>query len=105
MLMIRYQHLLYWERQPCTERKSLNQECGWKDGDRGGPARMRRNPQEGKRKQKEKTSLQERRRKTSLTLTGLLMEGPTGEQGNPTFNPLQRKKGSGCLCRLAGVFP
>ncbi len=22
----------------CTERKSLNQECGWKDGDRGGPA-------------------------------------------------------------------
>jgi len=36
---------------------------------------MRRNPQEGKRKQKEKTSLQERKRKTSLTLTGLLMEG------------------------------
>jgi hypothetical protein len=36
---------------------------------------MRRNPQEGERKQKEKTSLQERRRKTSLTLTGLLMEG------------------------------
>ena len=28
-----------------------------------------------------------------------------GKQGNPTFNPLQRKKGSGCLCRLAGVFP
>jgi pimeloyl-ACP methyl ester carboxylesterase len=27
------------------------------------------------------------------------------EQGNPTFNPLQRKKESGCLCRLAGVFP
>jgi hypothetical protein len=36
---------------------------------------MRRNPQEGKRKQKDKTSLLERRRKTSLTLTGLLMEG------------------------------
>jgi pimeloyl-ACP methyl ester carboxylesterase len=33
------------------------------------------------------------------------LSGPTGEQGNPTFNPLQRKKGSGCLCRLAGVFP
>src|SRR6058998_3145109 len=70
-----FENPLNWERPPCTERKSLNQECGWKDGDRGGPARMRRNPQEGKRKQKEKTSLQERRRKTSLTLTGLLMEG------------------------------
>src|SRR5438876_7005862 len=28
------------------------------------------------------------------------LSGPTGEQGNPTFNPLQRKKESGCLCRL-----
>jgi hypothetical protein len=31
--------------------------------------------EEGKRKQKEKNTLQERRRKTFLTLTGLLVEG------------------------------
>jgi hypothetical protein len=46
---------------------------GWRQRRPGSNAR---NPQEGKRKQKEKTSLQERR-KTSLTLTGLLMEGVT----------------------------
>src|SRR5229473_4737902 len=57
--------LMNWERPPCTERKSLNQECGWKDGDRGGPART-----EGiHRKEKRK------KRKTHLTHTGLLMEG------------------------------
>jgi hypothetical protein len=56
---------LNWEHPPCTERQSLNQECGWKDGDRGGPART-----EGiHRKEKRK------KRKTHLTHTGLLMEG------------------------------
>ena len=44
-----------------TERQSLNKECGWKDGDRGGPAQTQ-NPLV-------------RKRKTDLTLTGLLMEG------------------------------
>jgi hypothetical protein len=29
-------------RPPCTEQKSLNQECGWKDGDRGGPAQTQK---------------------------------------------------------------
>jgi hypothetical protein len=38
-----------------------HKECGWKDGDRGGPAPT------------EKSLI--RKRKTSLTLTGLLMEG------------------------------
>jgi hypothetical protein len=40
-----------------------------------GPARMQSNPQKRKRNRKRKTPLQERRRKTFLTLTGLLMEG------------------------------
>ena len=44
-----------------TERISLTKECGWKDGDRGGPAQTQ-NPLV-------------RKRKTDLTLTGLLMEG------------------------------
>jgi hypothetical protein len=44
-----------------TERPSLHKECGWKDGDRGGPA------------QTEKTLIG--KRKTGLTLTGLLMDG------------------------------
>jgi hypothetical protein len=44
-----------------TERQSLTKECGWKDGDRGGPAQTQ-NPLV-------------RKRKTDLTLTGLLMEG------------------------------
>src|SRR6266404_1638370 len=56
-------------RPPCTERKSLNQECGWKDGDRGGPARR----QGIHRKEREN-----RKRKTLLTHTGLLMEGVGG---------------------------
>jgi hypothetical protein len=34
--------LLKRERPTCTERKSLTKECGWKDGDRGGPARTQR---------------------------------------------------------------
>jgi hypothetical protein len=45
---------------------SLNQECGWKDGDKGGPPRM----QGIRRKEREN-----RKRKTHLTHTGLLMEG------------------------------
>jgi hypothetical protein len=49
------------EHPTCTERQSLTKECGWKDGDRGGPAQTQ-NPLGGKRK-------------TDLTLTGLLMEG------------------------------
>jgi len=40
---------------------SLTKECGWKEGDRGGPAQTQ-NPLGEKRK-------------TDLTLTGLLMEG------------------------------
>ena len=52
-----------------TERTSLTKECGWKDGDRGGLA------------QTQKISWEEKR-KTDLTLTGLLMEGlmPEGEK-------------------------
>jgi len=42
-------------------KKSLNKECGWKDGDRGGLA------------QESKTHLG--KNKTVLTRTGLLMEG------------------------------
>src|SRR4029077_20076178 len=55
----RQQHLLNWERPPCTERQSLSR-------DRGGPARM----QGIYRKEREN-----RTRKTLLTHTGLLMEG------------------------------
>ena len=57
----------------CTERPSLNKECGWKGGDRSGLAQGQ---ELTGRKRKTKTSLQERKkRKTYLTLTGLLMEG------------------------------
>jgi len=57
----------------CTERPSLNKECGWKGGDRSGLAQGQELNRE---KEKNKTSLQEReKRKTYLTLTGLLMEG------------------------------
>jgi len=52
-----FENPLNWEHPPCTERPSLNKECGWKDGDRGGLAQMQGNPQEGKRKQKEKNTL------------------------------------------------
>jgi len=61
------------EHPPCTERISLTKECGWKDGDRGGLAQGQ---ELTGRKRRTKTSLQERKKeKTSLTLTGLLMEG------------------------------
>ena len=57
---------LNWERPPCTERKSLNQECGWKDGDRGGPARMQgihgRERENRKSKQKKQTEKANRKR-------------------------------------------
>jgi hypothetical protein len=49
------------EHPPCTERQSLNKECGWKDGNKDGPAQTQ-NPLV-------------RNRKTDWTLTGLLMEG------------------------------
>jgi hypothetical protein len=50
-------------------KKSLNKECGWKDGDRGGLAQTQEPT--GRKKRKEETE----RRKKHLTLTGLLMEG------------------------------
>ena len=34
----RWQHLLKRVHPTCTERQSLNKECGWKGGDRGGLA-------------------------------------------------------------------
>jgi transposase len=46
----------YLRTMPCTERKSLKQECGWKDGDRGGPARTEGINRKGKQK-KEKNTL------------------------------------------------
>jgi hypothetical protein len=46
-----------------TERKSLNYECGWKGGDRGGLAE----PEKKKKSRKEQKL---------LTRLGLLMEGP-----------------------------
>jgi hypothetical protein len=55
--------------------KIAQKECGWKDGDRGGSARMQSNPQERRRTQKEKNTLTGMKEKTFLTLTGLLMEG------------------------------
>jgi hypothetical protein len=50
-------------RTPNLHRAKIRstKECGWKDGDRGGPA------------QTEKPS--DREKQTVLTLTGLLMEG------------------------------
>src|SRR6266478_153728 len=59
----------------CTERQSLNKECGWKGGDRSGLAQGQ---ELTVRKRRTKTSLQEEKRKnrkTHLTHTGLLMEG------------------------------
>jgi hypothetical protein len=44
---------------------ALRKDCGWKDGDRGGPAKTQGST--GRKK--------EERRKTVLTHTGLLMEG------------------------------
>ena len=63
--------------------KIAQKECGWKDGDTGGSARMQRTPQKGKKKQKEKNSLTGKRRKTFLTLTGLLMEGLSARPTRP----------------------
>jgi hypothetical protein len=53
----------------CTERQSLNKECGWKGGDRGGLAQWE---QSGEKRNKEEERKNERK---SLTLTGPLMEG------------------------------
>src|ERR1700692_2902974 len=47
--------LLNWERPPCTERKSLNKECGWKDGDRGGPAQTEGIPRKEREKRERHT--------------------------------------------------
>src|SRR5215831_5897851 len=55
------------EHPTCTERKSLNYECGWKGGDRGGLAERKK----WKKLRKEQKKL--------LTVIGLLMEGPTVE--------------------------
>src|SRR5882672_4148576 len=62
-------HLLQF-RPPYTERKSLNQECGWKDGDRGGLARM----QGIHGRERENRKSKQKKRKTHLTHSGL-MEG------------------------------
>jgi hypothetical protein len=56
----------------CTERPSLNKECGWKGGDRGGLAQWE---QFGKRRNKEEERKKEKNESKGLTLTGLLMEG------------------------------
>jgi hypothetical protein len=42
----RWQHLLKREHLTGTERKSLNYECGWKGGDRGGLAGRKNVPNE-----------------------------------------------------------
>jgi hypothetical protein len=49
-------------RPTCTQRNSLTKECGWKDGDRDGPARTQ-------------CIHRQEEEKTHLTHTGLLMEG------------------------------
>jgi hypothetical protein len=46
--------------------KIAQKECRWKDGDRGGPARMQSNPQERRRKQKEKNLLTVKKEKNIL---------------------------------------
>jgi hypothetical protein len=56
---------------PNKYEKSLNKECGWKGGDRGGLARWE---QYGKRRNKEEERKREKQL-IGLTLTGLLMEG------------------------------
>jgi hypothetical protein len=38
----------------CTERQSLNKECGWKGGDRGGLAEWEQYAKEETKKKKEK---------------------------------------------------
>jgi hypothetical protein len=61
------------DAQLAPSEQSLTKECGWKDGDRGGPA------------QTEKPLI--RKRKTDLTLTGLLMEGLGNETRPRSFVP------------------
>jgi hypothetical protein len=56
----------------CAERQSLNQECGWKGGDRGGLAQW---DKLGKRRNKEQERKKQKNGRKALTLTGLLMEG------------------------------
>jgi len=52
-------------RTPNMHREKIAQkECGWKDGDRGGPAQKGQKPPTAKEKEK-----------TDLTHTGLLMDG------------------------------
>jgi len=46
--------------------KIAQKECGWKDGDRGGSARTQSNPQERRRKQKEKNTLTGKKKKNIL---------------------------------------
>jgi hypothetical protein len=53
----RWQHLLKRGHPTCTERPSLNQECGWKGGDRGGLAQWE---SFGKRDNKEEERKNER---------------------------------------------
>jgi hypothetical protein len=67
------QHLLNRVDPTCTERQSLNKECGWKGGDRSGLAEGQELTE---RKKKNKNILtRKKNRKTHLTHTGLLMEG------------------------------
>jgi len=60
---------------PCTERQSLNKECGWKGGDRGGLAQWEQFGKEEIKKKKEKKEKKRKNERKGLTLTGLLMEG------------------------------
>jgi hypothetical protein len=64
--IIRWQHLLKREHPTGTERESLNYECGWKGGDRGGLA-VRKNVSNEKKVAEKSKKL--------LTGIGLLMEG------------------------------
>jgi hypothetical protein len=73
------------EHPTCTERQSLDKECGWKDGDRGGPAQTQ-NPLV-------------RKRRTDLTLTGLLMEG-LGDGNAESFCQLRRAPNPQCKRRV-----
>src|SRR5207245_4979992 len=91
----------------CTERPSLNKECGWKGGDRSGLAHGQ---ELTGRKRRSKRSSQEER-KTYLTLTGLLMEGKNRslstqrnqEGGAPALRPWSCSSSS-CLCSSALCF-
>src|SRR6267378_4476943 len=58
-----------FSRVASSERKSLNQECGWKDGDRGGLARM----QGIHGRERENRKSKQKKRKTHLTHTGIFI--------------------------------